>query len=239
VHFSPLFNNGEIKAAEKSRIEMSSPKPIYNDYVIKDGTFVGDFEGMYRDHEYPFDQLRREKWGSEKAVALNLLRRLGAGYGVRRVVEAGCGLGMFTDVIATAGFQVTGIDISETAIAKARVTYVAADFLAADIGNFDLLRRLRPDVLVMAEISWYVLERLDKFIEFMRAELPTCYIIHLLATYPPGVQQYGGEYFTDLDGIIRYFGMHTLEAGEVRLTDGRRRTWFLGTWQEEIARSWG
>ncbi|MCX7177007.1 MAG: class I SAM-dependent methyltransferase [Proteobacteria bacterium] len=210
-----------------------APKyPDYRDYVIKDGNFVGDFEGMYRDHEFPFDQLRREKWGSEKAVALNLLRRLGARNGVRRVVEVGCGLGMFTDAIASSGFMATGIDISETAIARARQLYTAADFVAADVLDFDQLRRLQPETLVMAEISWYILDRLDELIAFMRTELPECFIIHLLAVYPPGVQEYGRGYFTDLDGILRYFKMNTLESGEVRLPDGRRRTWFLGSWQE-------
>lgn len=31
------------------------------------------------------------------------------------------------------------------------------------------------------------------------------HVFHSLAIYPPGVQKYGNEYFTDLKGILSYF----------------------------------
>jgi hypothetical protein len=90
----------------------------------------------------------------------------------------------------------------------------------------------------MAEISWYLLEKLADLRDFLRRELPNCFIVHLLATYPPGEQQYGREYFQDIQGIKDFFGMHYLESGEIRRADDRRRTWFLGTWRDDVFKSW-
>lgn len=50
----------------------------YQDYVIKDGRLVGEFEEMYRDHADPWLQSTREAFSTEKAAALNLLQRLRA-----------------------------------------------------------------------------------------------------------------------------------------------------------------
>jgi len=50
----------------------------YQDYVIRDGKLVGEFEQMYRDYDDPWEQSARERFASEKAVALNLLAKLKA-----------------------------------------------------------------------------------------------------------------------------------------------------------------
>jgi hypothetical protein len=89
----------------------------------------------------------------------------------------------------------------------------------------------------MAEITWYVLNQLQAFLEFLRTELPQTYVLHLLSTYPPGVQKYGADYFTDLPGIKRYFGMKYLESGEVHQSEVTR-TWFLGTWSGDCETAW-
>ena len=90
----------------------------------------------------------------------------------------------------------------------------------------------------MTEITWYVLDRLPGFVDFLRRELPDAFLLHMLVTYPPGVQKYGADAFTDLDGILDYFAMTILESGEVRLANDHRRTWFLGTWRPERLEAW-
>jgi hypothetical protein len=42
------------------------------------------------------------------------------------------------------------------------------------------------------------------------------FLIHLLATYEPGVQKYGADKFTNLDEIIKYFNLEYLEYGFVK-----------------------
>jgi SAM-dependent methyltransferase len=217
------------------------PKPKhenYRDYVIRDGRLVGEFEEMYRDYADPWRQTTREKFGSDKAIALNLLARLKQEFGARRVVELGSGLGYFTARIADLGFEVTGLDVSETAIAKARAKHPDIPFRVAPFKEFDIVRELAPDIIVMGEITWYVLDDLRAFVSFIREELPNCFLLHLLVTYPAGAQQYGQGFFTDLDGILRFFDMRVLESGEVRLARGGRRTYFLGCWQPELEARW-
>ena len=81
----------------------------------------------------------------------------------------------------------------------------------------------------MAEITWYVLEKLDHFLAYLRKH-PEVYLIHLLTTYPEGVQKYGKGSFTNLEGIKKYFAMNFLEFGEIGYSDfhGEKRTYFIG-----------
>ncbi len=126
--------------------------------------------------------------------------------------------------------QVLGVDISPTAVAKAESLHPACSFQTGDILDFDIYRQFKPDLIVMAEITWYVLDKLDAFLEFLRAEMPDVHLIHLLNTYPPGVQQYGKDKFTNLPEIMAYFGLEYSEWGEITYPehDGCKRTYFIG-----------
>lgn len=201
--------------------------PRYQDYVIVDGKLVGDFETMYQDFSDPWEQTTRERFASEKAVALNLLERLKAQNNCRTVLELGCGFGDFAARATALGLNAVGMDISETAVKKAAERHPGTRFLTGAISEHEKIKALQPDIIVMAEITWYVLDDLPAFIAFLKRELPDTYLVHLLTTYAPGVQKYGREWFTNLDGIKRYFGMEYLESGLVH-QDGGARTWFLG-----------
>ena len=64
-----------------------SKYPRYQDYVIKNGKLVAEFEQMYKDFEDPWEQTTREQNALEKYVALELVRQ----HGYKRVMELGCG----------------------------------------------------------------------------------------------------------------------------------------------------
>lgn len=202
----------------------------YQDYVIKDGKLVGEFEEMYQDFEDPWEQTTREKWASEKAVAINLIQK----FNCQRVIELGCGLGHYTNKISKLSIDVLGVDISKTAIDKAKSNYPNCNFIVGDILDYDIYKNYNPDVIVMAEITWYVLDKLDEFISFLKKEMPNVFLIHLLTTYPYGVQQYGKNKFTNLQQIMSYFGANYLEWGEISYPemDGCKRTYFLGKWKK-------
>lgn len=200
--------------------------PRYQDYVIKDGKFIGKFEEMYRDFDDPWEQTKNEEWASEKAVALSHIQKLKA----KKVMELGCGLGHYTDKISKLGVEAIGVDISATAIDKAKLKYPNYQFIVADILDFDIYRDIKPDIIIMAEITWYVLDKLDRFIDFIRTEMPQTYLIHLLTIYPEGVQKYGMDKFTNLQQIMAYFKAQYLEWGEISNPEikGCKRTYFVG-----------
>ena len=216
----------------------SSKYPRYQDYVIRDGCLIGEFEEMYRDFADPWHQLEREGTASDKAVGLNLLQGLRATFGVDRVLDIGCGLGHYTERIAAAGFEAVGLDISETAVAAARRRFPQARFEVGGVTDHETILALAPDVIVMTEVTWYVLDHLSDFLAFLEGQLPDTFLLHMLVTYPPGAQKYGGDHFSDLDGILRHFAMTYLESGEVRLANAHRRTYFLGTWQADRLAEW-
>lgn len=196
----------------------------YRDYILKDGKFIGDFETMYRECEDPWKQSSGRDYRSEIAVTLNLLKK----HGCRAVVELGCGKGIFTQKIHAAGIPVTGVDIAPTAIRMARSLSPQIPFEVADILDFDLLKRLSPDCILMADVTWYVLDKLDAFLDFYRS-LENVRLLHILVTYPPGVQKYGTDKFTTLDEILRYFNLNYEEFGSVSYAENRGHfhTWFM------------
>lgn len=200
----------------------------YQDYVIKDGQLVADFNGLYRDFEDPWHQSRSDHLhDTRRQVAISWCERLRSIEGsekVSRVVEVGCGFGFMTNRLREMGFASVGVDIAENAIDLARSKNPASTFMVYGIENEGLLRDLDPDIVVMAEVTWYVLDHLAGFTARLRdfasqRERPT-YLIHLLTTYAPGVQKYGREFFTDLDGILNFFELEYLEAGFVRTPRG-------------------
>ena len=206
----------------------------YQDYVIKDGKLVGEFEQMYKDFDDPWEQSEREKYASEKSVCINLVEA----FERQNVIELGCGFGQLTDRLRKICPNTTGLDISQTAIKKAKKRYPKCDFRISKFLDFDLLRSLQPDCIVMAEITWYVLDDLDRFLEFLKKEMPNTLLIHLLTTYPKGEQKYGVDKFTTLSEIKDYFGMKYFEWGEIEKTEmnGCKRTYFAGCYGDIVSK---
>jgi len=205
-----------------------SKYPRYQDYVIKDGRFVGEFEEMYRDFDDPWEQTTREENLSYKSIVLFLCEK----YNFQRVMEIGCGFGHFTNEIQKLGIDVLGIDVSETAIQKAKLKFPDGNFMCGDILEFDLYKNFKPDCIIFSEVTWYILDKLEKFLSFYHqySQKEKCWIIHLLAMYDKNVQKYGVEYFTDLQGVMKYFDLDYEEYGQItyKKLDGNSRTYFLG-----------
>ena len=204
----------------------------YQDYVIRDGKFIGEFEEMYQDFDNPWYQSERELFKSEKAVVLNSIKKLN----LNRVIELGSGLGYFSKCIQDLGVDVLGIDISQTAVHKASLEFPDCRFEVADILDFEVYKKFKPDVIVMSEITWYVLDKLDTFIDFFKHEMQSTYLIHLLNTYSKGEQTYGKEKFTNLQEIMDYFNANYLEWGEFGYSDmpNCKRTYFVGYWGKNL-----
>ena len=92
----------------------------YQDYVIKDGQLVGDFESVYEKFEDPWHQSRVDHpLVTRRSIALVQcmhLRGIDPTGQVNRVVEIGCGFGHLTDSLRQQGFSAVGTDVSATAV---------------------------------------------------------------------------------------------------------------------------
>ena len=191
----------------------------YQDYVIKDGKFVGDFEGMYKDCENPWLQNDDDNvFDSRRAIAKSWIKKIALNSTVR-VCEIGCGFGHITAELTNDGISCIGSDISPTAIEKAKALNKNCEFHIANFNDFDFYTSKNINVFLMADVTWYVLPQLKIFLKNLsklRTEVDEpLYLIHLLTTYADGVQKYGSEYFTNLEGILSYFGLNYLEYGYV------------------------
>ena len=174
----------------------------YQDYVIKNGKLVGEFEQMYQDFIDPWEQTKREEHALEKIIGLELMRK----YRHQRPLEYGCGFGGYTEKLRQVTGYGGGVDISETAIERAHHLYPECDFYVGDVLQEDILKQSNTDCICMIEISWYVLEKLAKFKQIMKNNMSGAGFFHTLMTYASGEQQYGKDFFTNLDEIKSFWG---------------------------------
>jgi 2-polyprenyl-3-methyl-5-hydroxy-6-metoxy-1,4-benzoquinol methylase len=115
------------------------------DYIIKDGQFIGKFEKLYQNCEEPWNQVDGEIFRTDKYAILNLIAK----YNCKNVMEIGCGLGSFTQRIFDLGVNVTGIDVSQTAIKKAKEKHPGINFFLLVIFlTFLFIKRLIQIVLL-------------------------------------------------------------------------------------------
>jgi len=201
----------------------------YQDYVIKDGKFVGEFEDMYQEFENPWEQTDRERNAYEKKLALEFIKE----NGFKRIIEFGCGFGDYTAQLNKITDSAIGVDISKTAISKARARHPEVEFIVGDILDFDIMKNYNADCIVFAEITWYVLDKLSEFRSYLSTEVSGKEIgfVHLLMTYAEGVQKYGTNYFVDIEGIMSYWKeVDFMTWGEISLKeyDGGKRTFCFG-----------
>lgn len=185
----------------------------YQDLVIKDGRFVGEFEQMYQEFEDPWHQTAPGY--VEKSISRQIVANYVKIFGIETLVEIGCGLGKTSDFIASnAGVKILGVDVSETAIQKARHNYPSLSFEVGDVREIE--RFFSFDCLFFSEITWYLLEDrlLDSAFEKMRQDFSGKLFIHNLVFYN-GQQRYGLNYFDSLDKFIEFCPFKLLGKVEI------------------------
>ncbi len=146
----------------------------YHKYVFDHNKrkFLGNFEEMY-EHE---DVQGYDSWGSEDMTLFfkNMARSVLDRYSFKRILDAGCGKGTFTQFLKKENNYVLGLDISSTAIAKAKQRCPGVEFLTLPIENlihnfpwekFDLI--LSREVLSYMENWRQVLAALATRTEFL------------------------------------------------------------------------
>ena len=143
-----------------------------------------------------------------------------------KTLEIGCGFGDLSENLRKLGFKTYGTDISLTAIKKAKKRNKKCKFFQSDLFNEDLYLRINPDIIIMSEISWYILPKLKEFTKFLKTNFKNKYLIHTLAIYHPKKQKYGIDYFTNLKELLKFFNLNYIEYGE-KWNSKEGRTFFL------------
>lgn len=114
------------------------------------------FERLYRQQEDPWG-LRASPFTQYRYLAL--LERLAAFTPCASLLDVGCGEGLFTRYLTGVASSVTGIDVSATAIARARQNVPAAEFNCVSVQSYS--PRERFDVVVAAEMLYYADDMTD------------------------------------------------------------------------------
>ena len=200
---------------------MSQPSFDYRDLVIKDGKLVGDWDNLYKKFKDPWHQSRIDHiYDTRRQTALLLCKKVRETYGSIKVLELGCGFGHLTKQLTELNFLTLGTDISSVAVNKAAEMNPELTFKNSKFNDFELIYDFNPDIIIMAELTWYILTELDSFLvelsEYAKFREKPTFLIHLLATYAPGVQKYGREKFTTHQEILKYFNLNYLESGFIK-----------------------
>ena len=150
-----------------------------------------------------------------RMAAVNYIKH----YGIKSVVEFGCGLGKTTDFIKRlSGVYIIGVDISATAIQKAKQSYGEIEFHVDSVSN--IKNYINTDCVYLSEITWYLLEGglFDNMLNDILVYFKGKYVINNLVFYK-GQQQYGVEYFTNINSFIKYCPFKLLGKVEVDFSE--------------------
>lgn len=183
----------------------------YHDYVIKDGKFIGKFEEMYQNIEDPWFH------GDADAPQYEVILYF---FGIIQdntkkdkpiILDIGCGKGAFTYRLKKKypESKIIAIDISSTAIWKAKEKYgkMGIDFIVLDILN-DELPNKKFDIIVISELFWYILHKINRFIIKIHSALDKDGIVIINQTfYGPNKQKYGNEIMTTPEDLKKVMDM--------------------------------
>jgi len=196
----------------------------YHDYFLVDGRHIGRYEEMYQDCADPW---RIEELGPRLDMRAALLLLEGRLDRVRRFLDTGTGLGLFTGLLAETIWRVNpearGLvtDIAPTAVARSqrRLADPRLEFKAFDArdpgplwpaGSFDLV--------VLAQVLWGLLENLDGALAGLVRLLPTEGLMLVSQHFPgPGRQNYGADLVAapeDLAARLAAAGLEILDTLE-------------------------
>lgn len=104
----------------------------HNGILFKDGRFTGRFDEMYeREEECGYDSWDQSDFTYQKQIDLVLANSVMKDD--CRVLDLGCGKGLFSSMLKGKAAMVRGIDISGNAILRASAQYHDIEFVVGDI----------------------------------------------------------------------------------------------------------
>jgi len=185
---------------------------------------VGDFEGLYRAEADPWQQKGADGpragyyAASRNRLVANVSRLYPAGC---TGLEVGCGLGYETRHLAAhVGGVWTGVDISVTATQQARGLHPGISFYPADITHspfpFMGSERCRYDVVILSQLLWYVLTKLDDTLSNAVALIRPGGVLIVSQAFLREPQRYGREIADGFEGTLKAIQARKPELALIR-----------------------
>jgi SAM-dependent methyltransferase len=190
-----------IKAAMEHSLD-------YHDYVFKDGRFIGRFDEMYQhSSEVP--------WAQDKLVNsvmadidIAILKQVKC----ESICEVGCGLGYFAnrthkELRSQGGGAIhfTGIDISKTAIEKAKRMFPEILFIEADLMLERPLQGKHFDIVIIKEVVWYVCHGLNNFLQNVLDLVKNDGYLYVGQSFPEVEQWVGKDIIDSPETLLKMF----------------------------------
>jgi len=183
---------------------------ISKDYVFKENNgdleFVGDFDGLYSEDDNPWGQNGKDdRLGSYyKFSQKNILNHLKNRVKSKSLLEVGCGLGYVVNFFNKNSHLVCeGVDISEIAIDKAKLSFPQYVFHKLDIQDDLLCVRKKYDIVILNKVLWYVLEKFENVFENVY-NLLNDNGVFIISNGFMDSQRYGKDIIDGFDGLLQY-----------------------------------
>jgi SAM-dependent methyltransferase len=204
---------------------------VSKDYVFKEKNgkmyFVGDFEAFYKNESDPWGQKGtdgrlNEYYDFSRSNLINIIGSLvKSEEKTIDILEVGCGLGYVLSKLSAglpANVKVAGMDISKTAIKKAKSLFPSLEFIVGDICSKHLKVKHKYDIVIMSQILWYILEKLPQVFTNINSLLKNDGFLIFLNAFLKE-QKYGKEIIDGFDGLVKYiclnyFGKYTIIKAE-------------------------
>jgi SAM-dependent methyltransferase len=183
----------------------------YHPYVfdLKRRKLVGRFEEMYQAEENQgFDSWHERDL---RMLRKRLSREILSAYNFPRVLEIGCGKGAFTQWLKRENNRVVAVDISPTAVRRARETFPDVDFRVMDATQIAALDEKFDLVVVMAALAY--IKGWRRLLAALSARTQYLYIAEYIPPKPIGCVKSGAQLLAALrrDYALRH---HLVLDGE-------------------------
>lgn len=205
----------------------------YQDFVIKNGKFVGKFDEMYRTFNDPWDLIKNNKKNQNLnyKIIFHYCEHIQNQKRNKKIntLEIGCGYPQISNDLSKSGFNSYGTDVSNFVIEKSKKKYPKLNkkLYVSNFLNFKLYEKINPDIIILSDITWYILPELKIFLNWFKRLKKKTYLIHSLAVYGKKNQKYGKEYFFDLNTILKYFKLNFISSGQISHPNNDNHTFFL------------
>lgn len=188
----------------------------YHRYVFdtQERRFVGDFEQMYRaEQEKGFDSWQQDDLRHlDQKICKSILDQ----FNFPKILDVGCGKGAFTQFLKKSNNHVTALDISPTAISRAKARYPDIEFKEVNVSTDDWYKKCAClyDLIICLELLSYIdnwqmlLQNFSKMGQFALIKL-------FIPEDPIG-------YIKDIDQLFKEFSKHYEIMEDIRLINRKK-----------------